>query len=66
MRDLSEGAPGQQPHRSPIRILKLSPLIAPDIIEYLDRGKIGADDATGKGILLSRPGPNLDYWDGED
>jgi len=36
------------------------------MIEYLDRGKIGADDATGKGILLSRPGPNLDYWDGDD
>jgi uncharacterized cupin superfamily protein len=51
---------------SPIRVLMLSTLIAPDVIEYLDSGKIGVDDATGEGILLSRPGPNLDYWDGED
>ena len=35
-------------------------------LEYLDSGKIGVDDATGEGILLSRPGPNLEYWDGED
>jgi uncharacterized cupin superfamily protein len=51
---------------SPIRVLMLSTLIAPDVIEYLDSGKIGVDDATGEGILLTRPGPNLDYWDGED
>ncbi len=50
----------------PIRVLMLSTLIAPDIIEYPDSGKIGLDDATGEGFLLSRPGPNLDYWDGED
>jgi uncharacterized cupin superfamily protein len=51
---------------SPIRILMLSTLIAPDIIEYLDSGKIGLDDATGEGIYMGRPGPDLDYWDGED
>jgi hypothetical protein len=44
----------------------LSTLIAPDIIEYPDSGKIGLDDAAGEGFLMSRPGPNLDYWDGED
>ncbi len=38
----------------------------PKASEYLDSGKIGVDDATGEGILLSRPGPNLEYWDGED
>jgi hypothetical protein len=32
----------------------ISPLITPDIVE------------SGERILLSRPGPNLDYWDGED
>jgi uncharacterized cupin superfamily protein len=51
---------------SPIRVLMLSTLIAPDIVEYLDSGKIGARSAAGERILLSRPGPILDYWDGED
>ena len=49
-----------------IRVLMLSTLIAPDIVEYLDSGKIGASSAAGERILLSRPGPMLDYWDGED
>jgi uncharacterized cupin superfamily protein len=48
-----------------IRVLMLSTLVAPDIIEYLDSGKIGARSVAGERIL-SRPGPNLDYWDGED
>ena len=51
---------------SPIRVLMLSTLIAPDVIEYLDSGKIGARSVAGERILLSRPGPMLDYWDGED
>jgi uncharacterized cupin superfamily protein len=42
---------------SPIRILMLSTLLAPDIVEYLDSGKIGARNAAGERILLSRPGP---------
>jgi hypothetical protein len=37
-----------------------------DIVEYLDSGKIGARSVAGERILLSRPGPDLDYWDGED
>jgi len=44
----------------------LSTRIAPDVVEYLDSGKIGARSAAGERILLSRPGPTLDYWDGED
>jgi hypothetical protein len=44
----------------------LSTLIRPDIVEYLDSGKTGARSAVGEQILLSRPGPILDYWDGED
>ena len=51
---------------SPIRVLMLSTLIAPDIVEYLDSGKVGARSVKGERILLSRPGPVLDYWDGED
>jgi len=51
---------------SAIRVLMLSTLIAPDIVEYLDSGKIGARSIKGDRILLSRPGPELDYWDGED
>jgi uncharacterized cupin superfamily protein len=51
---------------SPIRVLMLSTRIDPDIVEYLDSGKVGARSLSGERILLSRPGPNLDYWDGED
>ena len=51
---------------APIRILMISTLIAPDIVEYPDSGKVGARNADGERILLSRPGPMLDYWDGED
>jgi uncharacterized cupin superfamily protein len=51
---------------SPIRILMISTLIAPDIVEYPDSGKVGARSVAGERILLSRPGPILEYWDGED
>jgi uncharacterized cupin superfamily protein len=51
---------------SPIRLLMLSTLILPDIVEYLDSGKMLARDAAGERIFLSRPGPMLEYWDGED
>lgn len=50
----------------PIRVLMLSTLIAPDLVEYPDSGKVGARSVAGERILLSRPGPILDYWDGED
>ena len=51
---------------APIRVLMISTLVAPDIVEYPDSGKVGARSAGGERILLSRPGPMLDYWDGED
>jgi len=51
---------------TPIRVLMLSTLIAPDLVEYADSGKVGARSVAGERILLSRPGPILDYWDGED
>ena len=50
----------------PIRVLMLSALILPEIVEYLDSGKIGARNAKGERIMFARPGPMLDYWDGED
>ena len=50
----------------PICVLMLSSLLKPDIVEYLDSGKIGARSVAGERILLARPGPELDYWDGED
>ena len=51
---------------SPIRVLMFSTLLAPDIVEYVDSGKVAARSVKGERILLSRPGPLLDYWDGED
>jgi len=51
---------------APIRVLMLSTLIKPDLVEYPDSGKVGARSVAGDRILLSRPGPILDYWDGEN
>jgi uncharacterized cupin superfamily protein len=51
---------------APIRVLMLSTLIRPDIVEYLDTGKIGARSVAGERIVLARPGPEVDYWEGED
>jgi uncharacterized cupin superfamily protein len=50
---------------APVRILMLSTLLMPELVEYRDSGKVGARDAKGERIFLSRPGPSLDYWDGE-
>jgi uncharacterized cupin superfamily protein len=50
----------------PVRILMLSSMVRPDVVEYPDSGKVGARSLDGERILLSRPGPLLDYWDGED
>ena len=49
----------------PVRVLMLSTLIRPEIVEYLDTGKVGTRDAKGERLFLSRPGPAVDYWDGE-
>ncbi|HSJ95280.1 MAG TPA: cupin domain-containing protein [Gaiellaceae bacterium] len=50
----------------PVRVLLLSTKLAPDVVAYPDSGKVGVRDATGDRILLARPGPTLDYWEGED
>jgi uncharacterized cupin superfamily protein len=49
----------------PIRVLMLSSMNMPDVVEYPDSGKVGARSVAGERILLGRPGPILDYWDGE-
>lgn len=51
---------------APIRVLMISTLIQPDLVEYIDSGKLGARSADGERILLARPGPTVDYWDGEE
>ena len=51
---------------APVRVLMLSTLIAPDIVEYLDTGKIGARSVDGERIIFARPGPELEYWEDED
>jgi uncharacterized cupin superfamily protein len=51
---------------SPIRVLMLSSMIGPDIVEYLDTGKIYATSIGGQPIMLARPGPPAEYWEGED
>lgn len=51
---------------TPIRVLMLSTLIAPDIVEYLDTGKVGARSVAGERIMFGKPGPELEYWEGEE
>jgi uncharacterized cupin superfamily protein len=50
---------------SPVRVLMLSTMISPEIIEYLDSGKILLKDAKEDDIFQGRLGPELGYWDGE-
>lgn len=51
---------------SPVRVLMLSSMVTPDIVEYLDTDKVFATNAEGKPIMLSRPGPTVEYWEGEE
>jgi uncharacterized cupin superfamily protein len=51
---------------SPIRVLMLSSMIRGEIIEYLDTGKILAKDVEDEDIMFARPGPPVEYWEGED
>lgn len=50
----------------PARVLIVSTLNMPEIVEYPDSGKVGTRDARGERLLMARPGPQLDYWDGEE
>lgn len=49
----------------PVRILMLSTLIVPEILEYPDSGKLDTVSAKGERILLTRHAERAKYWDGE-
>ena len=53
----------------PARVLMLSTLLLPDVIEYPDSGKVSATSPADGRLFRARlgdPMPVLDYWDGED
>jgi uncharacterized cupin superfamily protein len=50
----------------PVRVLMLSTLLMPEVVEYADSTKLGLRNAKGERITITRPGERLDYWDGED
>jgi uncharacterized cupin superfamily protein len=51
---------------SAVRVLMLSSMIRGEIIEYLDTGKLLAKDVEDEDIMFARPGPTVEYWEGED
>ena len=50
----------------PIRVLILSTLLTPDIVEYPDSGKVSALDARGERLFREFRGRDAEYWEGED
>lgn len=48
-----------------IRVLMLSTLLAPDVVEYADSGKVSVVDAKGKRLFREFRGPDAEYWEGE-
>ena len=58
-------ASGSERDREPIRVLMLSTLLAPDVVEYADSGKVSVDDAQGKRLFREFRGPVAEYWEGE-
>jgi uncharacterized cupin superfamily protein len=49
----------------PVRVLMLSTLLTPDVIEYPDSGKVSATSPADGRLFRARVGPDVDYWDGE-
>ena len=49
-----------------VRVLMLSSMLRPDLVRYIDTGKIFARDAEGEPVMLARPGPTMEYWEGEE
>jgi uncharacterized cupin superfamily protein len=49
----------------PLRVLMLSTLLAPDIVEYLDSGKVSVVDAKGERLFREFRGRDAEYWEGE-
>jgi uncharacterized cupin superfamily protein len=50
---------------APLRVLMLSTLREPDVVEYLDSGKVGAV-AQGNRLFRMKRGPDVEYWEDED
>jgi uncharacterized cupin superfamily protein len=50
----------------PVRVLMLSTLLAPDIVEYADTNKVAVVDARGERLFRAFRGPDAEYWEGED
>jgi uncharacterized cupin superfamily protein len=48
-----------------IRVLMLSTLLSPDIVEYLDSGKVSVVDAKGERLFREFRGRDAEYWEGE-
>ena len=44
----------------------LSSMIGGEVIEYLDTGKILAKGVDDEDIMFGRPGPAVEYWEGEE
>lgn len=51
---------------SPIRVLMLSSMLGPDVIEYLDTGKVLAESFGDGPVMFARPGATVEYWEGEE
>ncbi len=52
---------------SPVRVVMLSSMVGPDVIEYLDSGKVSAGSfGEGPPVMFGRPGPPVGYWEDED
>ena len=49
----------------PVRVLMLSTLLSPEVVEYLDSGKIAATDAKGERLFRTHRGEPAEYWEGE-
>jgi len=50
----------------PVRVLMLSTLAKPDIVEYADSNKVSVVDARGERLFRAFRGADAEYWDGED
>ena len=48
---------------TPARVLMLSSMLQPDVIEYPDTGKWFAEDSNGARMMLARS--DVGYWEGE-
>jgi uncharacterized cupin superfamily protein len=51
---------------APIRVLMLSTMIMPEVLEYPDSGKVAANSARGERLFIHRRGESVEYWEGED